>query len=109
MNPITDRVERLREGRDPLALPRVELLQLRERQFVDVAVAVRRSAHVAIVDQDRHAVLGDLNVEFKAIGSGFDRTQERPDRVFGFDGGRAAMAVDQHDAQLPSKILVDSA
>src|SRR5438445_5302973 len=73
---------------------RVERTDLGERMDAHGAVPVRRAIERVVVDDDRHAVRGPLNVEFDRVDAAALSRDERCQSVLWREGKRATVADD---------------
>ncbi len=71
-----------------------EFLEFGEGEAFDVARTVGGAADIAVVHDDNHAVLGDIDVVFHDIRAGFDGKQGTFDGVFRVRTGHTAVTDD---------------
>src|SRR5208337_2129131 len=80
---------------------RVQALELLERQFRDLALAVRRALDSLVMNYDDAAVAAELNVEFAHVRTCVDSGAKRAQGVLGKSTARPAMGYVQHSPLPP--------
>jgi len=91
---IADQREDFGECRHALAVDRIERLDPRQRDIVDIAGAIGRSPEVSIMNDHRDAVGRCVDVELDAVDADSERLPECAERVLGMNRRRSAVGID---------------
>ena len=98
---VLDQVQHVSKRRDPLPPSRIECLQLRDGHLVDRARAVRRTVDRLIVNDDRNAIRGNVDIQFDAFDPELERPPKRRQRVLRKFRRRPVMRIDPDHWVLP--------